>query len=100
MRCTSCLKLVNDKAKFCERCGRLLRKSDEVSLLGKIKRSMGIEISSGIITLSLEQPEPFFSDEEIDSLLEPKNLKALDTRHVPNWEIMFFTSKRVNRPRG
>ncbi len=68
------------------------------SLISKLKRKIGIEISSEIISLSLETPEPFFTGDEIDSLLDPEKLKPLDIADVPDWDVMFYPTTRVKKP--
>ena len=72
--------------------------SPKRSLISKLKSKIGIEISSEIISLSLSEPEPFFTGEEIDSLFESGTLTPLDTSEVPDWEMMFAPTKRVKKP--
>ena len=98
MRCTSCFHLITKRSKRCEICFELIGGREPDSLTVRVKRMLGIEISAGIITLGLDPPEPFFTDDEIESIVAPEKLKALDATDVPNWEIMFFSSKRVHKP--
>ncbi|MDH3530240.1 MAG: hypothetical protein OEQ28_11795 [Acidobacteriota bacterium] len=57
-----------------------------------------MELATGLVILSLEEPERFFTNGEIDSLLDPEKMVPLKTNDVPHWEIMFFTKKRINKP--
>jgi len=98
MRCIDCLNLNSTEAKDCYYCGTILSISRTKSFIGKLREKIGFESMSGIITLSLEEPERFFSSEEIDSLVSLEKVKPLAATEVPNWEIMFFTSKRVRKP--
>ena len=68
------------------------------TIVGRVLIALGFDKQTNIISLSLEEPEPFFSADEIDSLVSLDQVKQLDEKDVPNWDIMFFNKKRVNRP--
>ena len=98
MRCISCFGGITVNSGFCWSCGQVVNNFESHSLFSKIKRWIGIEISSDLISLSLDEPERMFTRDEIESLINPENITPLDTEDVANWEIMFFTSKRVSKP--
>ncbi len=98
MRCIECLNLITEARANCPSCGTAIDPYQPTSMVGRLKRSLGIEISSELITLSIDEPDNFFSDDEIDRILSPINMKPLDVKDVPNWELMFFSSKRVKLP--
>ena len=72
--------------------------SQKKPLIARIKIALGIRTDSGLTTLSLEQPEKFFTNDEIESLIEFENVVPLKTKDVPNWDIMFFKKRRINKP--
>jgi hypothetical protein len=98
VRCGSCYYLIEEKSETCEYCGVLRSYSQPKTWLERLKRRLGIEISSDLIVLSIEEPETFFTDDEIDSILDAKKINVLDLEDVPDWNLMFFNTRRVGRP--
>ncbi len=98
IKCANC-GVATGGVEYCEFC----RAADDAvrsrSLVSRIKSKFGFELSTELIVLSLEQPDQFFTASEIDRLINPENMVPLDTKDVPNWEIMFFPSKRIKRPK-
>lgn len=98
VKCQSCFKQIAKSSDRCEHCGHEFESAAPKTLLGKIKRVLGIEISSEIITINLEDNGHFFSQREIESLLEMKNITVLGLEDVPDRDAMFYKSKRIRKP--
>lgn len=98
VRCPKCLNLIIKSAENCEHCGTLFDSAQPKSLLGKIKRLLGIELSSDLISLDLEESESFLTQQEIETMLETENITVLNIEDVPNRDTMFYKSRRVRKP--
>lgn len=96
--CGRCAKQTAADADCCESCGFMVRSAAPVKLVARIKRALGIELSSEIVAISLEDDRQFFSAREIDSLLELKNLTVLGLEDVPDYAAIFYHSKRIRKP--
>lgn len=96
--CRRCLNLITEPSEICQNCEKPLNSAQPKSLFGKIKNLLGIELSSELISLHLEEPEPFLTQQEIETLLETENITVLGLEDVPNPDTMFYTSKRVRKP--
>jgi hypothetical protein len=65
------------------------------------------ELSTELVILSFQDNEqafaretkPLFSDQEIDNILEFKDLTVLNVAEVPHWNMMFYNSRRISYPR-
>lgn len=99
VRCSSCYNWIEENSNNCEYCGVFRSFQQPKSWLERFKRWLGIEISSELIVLSIEEPVNFFSDAEIDTILDFKKLIILDLEDVPNWNLMFFNTRRIGKPR-
>lgn len=64
-------------------------------ILGSLRREMSPELT----VLSIEDEERMFSEREIEALLDPGGMTALETRDVPCWETMFCDSRRIPKPK-
>lgn len=98
LRCGRCSKQTAAEADRCEFCDFELRPAEPKTFVAKIKRALGIELSSEIVSIDLEDDRAFFSAREIDSLLELENLTVLRLEDVPDYDTMFYTSKRIRKP--
>jgi hypothetical protein len=96
-RCRQCCEPMPEAATRCARCGAELPPPAPKSLLGKIKRVLGIDLSSDIIAINLEDNQ-FFTDQEIDALLDMENVTVLGLEDVPDRAAMFYNSKRIRKP--
>jgi hypothetical protein len=99
-RCLDCLQPTAENSERCEHCGTEIEPAARETLVGKIKRALGIEISSDIITIDLEDIGYFFSKQEIDFLLRFENLTVLDLEDVPDHDKIFYKSKTIRKPLG
>jgi hypothetical protein len=97
IKCRKCGESLSKKAERCEHCGCEPPPAAPKSLLGKIKRVLGIDLSSDIITINLEDGQ-FFTNQEIDLLLSLENVTVLGLEDVPDREAMFYNSKRIRKP--
>jgi hypothetical protein len=98
VRCRNCFKQTAENSGRCEHCGGEIEPAAPKTLLGKIKQVLGIESSSGIIAINLQDSGHFFSNQEIESLLDLENVTVLDLEDVPDRERMFYKSKRIRKP--
>jgi len=100
LRCSRCRRQTAAQAERCEFCGFVLpeRSAEPKSVVARIKRALGIEISSEIVTIDLDDDRQFFNPREIDSLLDMENLTVLDLEDVPDYDAMFYSSKRIRKP--
>ena len=97
VRCRACYKQTAIEAASCTYCGGEIKPAEPKTVVAKIKRALGIELSD-IVTLNLKDRENFFSNQEIDSILGLENLVVLDLEDVPNFDTMFYKSKRICKP--
>lgn len=97
LRCGRCSEQTA-RATRCEFCGFELRPREPQTLVARIKRALGIELSSEIVAIDLTDDGAFFSAREIDSLLDLKNLTVLSLEDVPDHATMFCNSKRIRKP--
>ena len=97
MSCRRCRKEMAQDTVSCESCGWETYSTEPKTLVGKIKHALGIELSD-IVAIHLEDRGKFFSNQEINALLELKDLTVLDLADVPNFDTMFYKSKRVCKP--
>jgi hypothetical protein len=98
VRCRDCFKQKAENSDTCEHCGSKTESAAPKTLVGKLKRLLGIELTSDIITIDLEDNGHFFSNQEIDSLLDLENVTVLGLEDVPDRDTMFFKSKRIRKP--
>ena len=98
VRCRGCFNQTTGSSNRCEHCDLEINPAEPKNLLGKIKRVLGIEISSDIITINLQDNGHFFSTQEIDSLLSLENVTVLDLEEVPDRDTIFYKSKRIGKP--
>ena len=98
LRCGRCSKQTAADAECCEFCGFKMRPAAPITIVTKIKRALGIELSSEIVAINLGDDRAFFSAREIDSLLALENLTVLDLEDVPDYDTMFYNSKRIRKP--
>ena len=98
VRCPQCYKQIAESSDQCEFCGVEIQSAAPKTLLGKIKRVLGIELSSDIVTINLEDNGRFFTNQEINSLLEMKNMIVLSLEDVPDYDTIFYKSKRIGKP--
>jgi hypothetical protein len=97
-RCANCFRQTPTGSNSCEHCGGEIQTGKPQSVLGKIKRALGIEISSDIVAINLEDDGYFFTAQEIESLLRMESAVVLDLEDVPDYDTMFYKSKRVHKP--
>lgn len=100
VRCASCFYLIEENSDTCDFCGVVRCYSQPKTLFQKLKRWLGIEMSSEIIVLSIGEPDSFFSEAEIDSIVDVRKMNVLDIEDVPDWNLMFYKSRRIGRPGG
>jgi hypothetical protein len=98
MRSSSVLSILDEDVDVATTSALSEPASPKEPLFARIKIALGIRTDSGLTTLSLEQPEKFFTNDEIDFLIELENVVPLKTKDVPNWDIMFFKKRRVKKP--
>ena len=99
LRCSRCGKQTAAEGGGCEFCGFVRQESAEPrSIVARIKRALGIELSSEIVAIKLENDRAFFNAREIDALLDMDNLTVLDLKDVPDYDAMFYNSKRIRKP--
>jgi hypothetical protein len=98
IRCRKCFNLLAENSVRCEDCGNGAEADKPTTLIGKIKRLLGIEISSEIVTINLEDTGRFFTNQEIEALLDMENVTVLGLEDVPDRDAMFYKSKRVRKP--
>lgn len=98
VRCRNCFFWIEEDSDTCEYCGVFRSFAKPKTWLERLKRFFGIEISSDLIVLSIKAPDAFFSSVEIDSIINEKKFKVLELEDVPNWNLMFYSSKRVSKP--
>jgi hypothetical protein len=98
VRCPKCYNLVPQKSVRCEHCGFEFESNQPKSLFVKIKRLLGIDLSSDIVTINLEERDEFLTNQEIDSLLDMENVTVLGLEDVPDHDSIFYKSKRVRKP--
>ena len=98
VRCRHCFNQTAAKSSRCEHCGDEVEPGAPKTLVGRIKRALGIEISSEIIVINLQDGGYFFTKSEIDFLLSFKNLTVLGLEDVPDRETMFYKSKTIRKP--
>ncbi|NNE66165.1 MAG: hypothetical protein HKN33_06325 [Pyrinomonadaceae bacterium] len=98
LRCEKCGIIIDAVAERCELCEAVEKATRSRTLISRIKSKFGFELSTGLVTLTIEEPDLLFSEKDIDQLLDRDNMVPLDTKDVPNWEIMFFSKKRVKKP--
>jgi hypothetical protein len=98
LRCGKCYKQTAAAEACCEFCGFEIRPAEPKSFVARIKRALGIEISSEIVTIDLEDDRAFFNAREIDSLLDLEKLTVLDLEDVPDYDSIFYSSKRIRKP--
>ena len=97
VRCLKCYQQIADDSGSCEDCGWEIQSAEPKSLLGKIKRLLNIELSD-IVTINLEDDGRFFTNQEIDFLLKMENMIILDLEDVPDYNTIFYKSKRIYKP--
>ena len=98
IRCRHCLGQTANDSENCELCGGEISNGAPKTLFGKIKRLLGVDLSSDIVTINLEDDGHFFSNREIESLLDMENVTVLGLEDVPDREAMFCKSRRVRKP--
>ncbi len=98
VRCRNCFFWIEEDSDTCQYCGVFRNFAQPKTWLEKLKRFLGIEISSELIVLSIKAPDTFFTEVEIDSILDVQNFKVLELEDVPNWNLMFYSAKRVSKP--
>jgi hypothetical protein len=98
VRCRKCFEPLPETANCCEHCGYEIPSTAPKTLLGKIKRGLGIDLSSDIVTINLEDNGHFFTNQEIESLLKMENVKVLGLEDVPDRDAIFYKSKRIPKP--
>lgn len=98
LQCGRCSRQTAARDDRCEFCGFILRAAEPKTVVARIKRALGIELSSEIVAINLEDDRAFFSAREIDSLLDMENLTLLDLTDVPDHDSMFYSSKRIRKP--
>jgi hypothetical protein len=96
--CRNCLALMAANAGFCAACGSGIDEDAPKTLAGKIKRFLGIEISSEIVSIKLEDDGQFFTNREIEELLDMENVLVLGLEDVPDRDAMFYRSRRIGKP--
>ncbi|HEY8558828.1 MAG TPA: hypothetical protein VIL74_00390 [Pyrinomonadaceae bacterium] len=97
VRCRHCYETVTDGADCCAACGHEIFSDQPKTLIGRIKRALGIDLSD-IVTISLADDGRFFTKQEIETLLRFENLVVLELDDVPHFDTMFYASKRIGRP--
>ena len=97
VRCRHCYEQMAEAADSCAACGHEIFSDQPKTLIGKIKRALGIELSD-IVTIRLEDDGRFFTKQEIETLLRMENLRVLRLEEVPHFDTMFYASKRIGRP--
>ena len=100
VRCRQCFEQITEKSESCEHCGKQIKSAQPKTLFGKIKRLLGIDLSSDIVTINLEDNGHFFTNQEIESLLDMENVTILGLEDVPDRDAMFYKSKRIRKPTG
>jgi len=98
VRCRKCFSLLAENSDYCEDCGNGKSEKAPKTLLGKLKRLLGIELSSEIVTINLEDTSRFFTNREIESLLDMENVTVLGLDDVPDRDAIFYKSRRVSKP--
>jgi len=98
VRCRKCFQQTAEKSDRCEHCGHQIKPSQPKTLFGKIKRVLGIDLSSDIVTINLEDNGHFFTNQEIDALLDMENVTVLGLEDVPDRDAIFYKSRRIPKP--
>lgn len=98
VRCLKCYSQIAENADRCEHCGEAVNSDVPKTLFGKIKRLLGIDLSSDIVTIHLEDNGHFFTNQEIEQLLKMENVIVLGLEDVPDRDAIFYKSKRIRKP--
>lgn len=99
IRCRHCFGQTAEDSENCELCGTEIENGNQPkTLFGKIKQMLGVDLSSDIVTINLKDDGHFFTNQEIESLLDIKNVTVLGLEDVPDREAMFCQSRRVRKP--